>query len=517
MSTTRDYYEILQVSPNADTEVIQVAYRRLAKKWHPDHNPGDPVAAERMREINEAFRFLSNPSFRRVYDGHPQNAPSETHKPAEPTSPTGSPPAPPPAPRWTRGGIISFVAGLLIVMWVTASLVFSSRLPAPNSSSPDDNESLDSISKAAFPESAKHPDPFAGLLIPVVETPVGPRELTPAELFDRVSPAVVMVVALDRQGRPLSSGTGFLVKKNGQVATNYHVIGKADSTNVVLPDGKKLVVAGVLAWDEDGDLAVLRVPYEFGAEPLKLAGSTPPRIGTRVYAIGNPHRLSNTLSDGLVSGHRVENGQAWVQTTAAISPGSSGGPLLDEAGRVVGVTTMFEEGGQNLNFAAPASRLAQLLDRADAVTTTTKFPLSAEREVRAIVRSGNAWLKRSEFEKALAEFEKAVRLDPENAGAYAGRAKARFGLRFLDSARTDFTKAIRVDATVPDYYEGRGLVWMEFGRYAEAVRDFTSAIELDPSQAHFYALRGRCHSKLGQLTKAKQDLAEASRLDPDNY
>ncbi|MFI5380036.1 MAG: S1C family serine protease, partial [Tepidisphaerales bacterium] len=96
---------------------------------------------------------------------------------------------------------------------------------------------------------------------------------------------------------------------------------------------------------------------------LTLSPEAIPSIGTRVYAIGSPRDLCNTLSEGLVSGLRRETpGVTHIQTTAPISPGSSGGPLLDESGRVIGVTSAFRADGQNLNFAVGTGRVSELLD-----------------------------------------------------------------------------------------------------------------------------------------------------------
>jgi hypothetical protein len=97
-----------------------------------------------------------------------------------------------------------------------------------------------------------------------------------------------------------------------------------------------------------------------------------------VFAIGHPKGFANTLSDGLVSGHREIDGVSVIQITAPISPGSSGGPLLATDGKVVGVTSFKWKGGENLNFAAPASQVARLLLRCEKQAKVTAFPLEQQ-------------------------------------------------------------------------------------------------------------------------------------------
>ena len=147
---------------------------------------------------------------------------------------------------------------------------------------------------------------------------------------------------------------------DGQVVTNLHVIRGADTVTVRLSSGAAIAVRGVLRLDKAHDLAVLDIGGS-GHDYLKLS-TAKPAVGTRVYAIGNPLGLDGTLSEGVVSGWPELDGVLYIQTTAAISPGSSGGPLLAADGTVIGITTASLRGGQNLNLAVPASAISSLLN-----------------------------------------------------------------------------------------------------------------------------------------------------------
>ena len=184
---------------------------------------------------------------------------------------------------------------------------------------------------------------------------------SPSEVFARCSPAVVRVYAFDAQGQR-GQGSGFVLSTDGLIVTNNHVIDGKCTYQIAFGDDRLIPVERIVAIDRSADLALLKVDAK-GIPMLKLFPGAMPAIGTRVYAIGSPRELSNTLSEGLVSGLRHETpGVTHIQTTAPISPGSSGGPLLDENGRVIGVTSAFRADGQNLNFAIGTGRVSELLE-----------------------------------------------------------------------------------------------------------------------------------------------------------
>ncbi len=232
-----------------------------------------------------------------------------------------------------------------------------------------------------------------------------PSETT---IFAQSSPAVVQVVVQDRQGKTVSSGSGFLVSRGGLFATNYHVIEKAHSRHVVLADNTKLTVVGVTSLDKEADLAIVKVAEHLVARPLELAGPDVPSVGTKVFAIGNPLGLANSMSDGLVSGIRKVGQIAMIQTSAPISVGSSGGPLLGPDGKVVGVTTFLFKEGQNLNFAVPASCVASLLHRAKGEGQENQMPLVRRLDAIACTDRGQALLAKGKYDEAIEEYDKAA-------------------------------------------------------------------------------------------------------------
>lgn len=192
------------------------------------------------------------------------------------------------------------------------------------------------------------------------------NEFQASDLFANVSPAVVLVEVRDEIGNPIGRGSGFVLTASGLLVTNAHVvtINRAASVAVTLSDDRTFLTDEVESIDVATDLAILRIKAE-GLPCLELEDKAP-TTGERVFAVGNPLGLAalrNTLSEGLVSGVRTDGDRTIIQTTASISQGSSGGPLLNKGGKVIGVTSALIAEGQNLNFAVAAADVQRLVSR----------------------------------------------------------------------------------------------------------------------------------------------------------
>lgn len=186
--------------------------------------------------------------------------------------------------------------------------------------------------------------------------------LQPDKVFERAASAVFYLEIQDIKGKTIKTGSGFFISEDGLAVTNYHVIRGAKEAVVYTSDGEAHKVLGVLATGKDLniDLALIQVEGS-GFNCLKLADSDAVRVGETVYALGNPLGLKNTFTTGVVSGlNRELDGQTFIQTTAPIASGSSGGVLLDTSGKVVGVTTAYLQSGQNINFIVPINDLQKL-------------------------------------------------------------------------------------------------------------------------------------------------------------
>ncbi len=218
----------------------------------------------------------------------------------------------------------------------------------------------------------------AGRAATVPAAPAAPLTLTPAEIAARGLPSVVTM----RTSHSL--GTGFVVRADGWIATNLHVIVGGPQLKVTLRDGRELEVVEVLAASPDHDLALVRVEAQ-GLPTLALGDSDAMRPGDPVVAIGNPLGLEDTVSNGLVSARRKVSADFEVlQVSAPIAPGSSGGPLFNDRGQVVGISQAVMQGGQNLAFVVPVRYLATL------IKVPEPIPFAQFATLMAQVRAANA-------------------------------------------------------------------------------------------------------------------------------
>jgi tetratricopeptide (TPR) repeat protein len=176
------------------------------------------------------------------------------------------------------------------------------------------------------------------------------------KIYSQSSKSVLLIFVKSADSKTVAQGTGFLVE-GGKIITNNHVV--RDGAPLIDLGGVR-IPATVESTDDLNDIAVLTVAAEISAEPLVLAEKIPPP-GSNVFAIGNPRGLEKSISTGVLSGLRTAGKRELIQITTPVSPGSSGGPVFDATGRVIGVTVSSIEDGQNLNFAVPASAVISLL------------------------------------------------------------------------------------------------------------------------------------------------------------
>ena len=187
-------------------------------------------------------------------------------------------------------------------------------------------------------------------------TPQSPQQIAKKALESTV------YLSIERTSGKRTQGSGFFVRP-GYVATNYHVIvGTAKAYVKLVGKEATYSIQSIVATDEKHDLALLKV-VDLNSPSLPLANSDTVQTGETVYVVGNPKGLEGTFSKGIVSGIRRDGTNIWIQIDAPISPGSSGGAVLNSSGQVIGVATAGhqDKDAQNLNFVVPSNYLKALL------------------------------------------------------------------------------------------------------------------------------------------------------------
>jgi len=182
------------------------------------------------------------------------------------------------------------------------------------------------------------------------------------ELIKRVVPAVVTVVGFNAAGKVIRLGSGVFIDPEGHLITNLHVIKGVARAEVKLLKGEVYPLTEMVAVDEKADLVKLAVNLSGGAPHYLTVSGARPEAGERVIVLGSPLGLEQTATDGMVSAVRtIRDRGEFLQISASISPGSSGGPVVNMKGQVIGIAT-FQVRGQNLNFAVPGYRILALRD-----------------------------------------------------------------------------------------------------------------------------------------------------------
>ncbi|KXG44522.1 stalk domain-containing protein [Tepidibacillus decaturensis] len=181
------------------------------------------------------------------------------------------------------------------------------------------------------------------------------KNLTPQELFELNNKKVVLIKT---DAGLLGSG---VIIKDGLVLTNYHVIEGMTAGTITTSEGKKYQIEGIVVFNKNTDLAVIKSTEKFNIEPIEINSPKTAKSGEKIVTIGNPEGFQNTISEGIISGFREYFGIQFVQITAPITHGSSGGALFNQKGEVIGITSKASREG-NLNFAVSIDHISHWLE-----------------------------------------------------------------------------------------------------------------------------------------------------------
>ncbi|MDE0301084.1 MAG: trypsin-like peptidase domain-containing protein [Candidatus Poribacteria bacterium] len=385
------------------------------------------------------------------------------------------------------------------------------------------------------------------------------NDLTPQEIAKKALDATVLLVMKDANGQILGFGSGFFLLPD-YIATNYHVIeGATRGTAKLVGQGTAYTLDDFNAVDEKHDLAILHVP-DANVRPLPLGNSDTVVVGDTCYVAGNPKGfLEGTFSQGIISSIRFEGMEKLLQLTAPISSGSSGGPVLNNKGEVIGVSVAQIRDGQNLNFAIPSNFLDAMLryENGNAKYEQGVYQSAIEyydtsiqlnpSNVLAYIRCSFAKHElgqhtvarqdcytarklisrrrieihlgiRNKNERQLAyeisEIDDAIRLTPNNPIAHFWRGFLRNDVAQHETAVADCNTAIRL---LPDFalaYEGRAAARSGLGRFSDAIKDYDTAIQLKPDYDLFYNNRATVKLNLGQYADAIKDYDAVIQLKP---
>jgi tetratricopeptide (TPR) repeat protein len=338
-------------------------------------------------------------------------------------------------------------------------------------------------------------------------------------LVKRVKPAVVAISTYDANGEAVMTGSGFFLRP-GQVVTNLHVIRRSVRAEIKTLDGKGKVfpVNGILAVDEEGDLALLSVempPLE-RARSSELASELPDE-GESIFVIGNPLKLEGSVSDGIVSAVReVPNSYRIIQITAPISHGNSGSPVFNLRGQVLGVVTVKVTNGQNINLAIAAARVGEL--RAGKLQPLAELTVKTKGDVaETLYRSGLESLWLGNYDNAVGYFENAANKNPKRAEAWVqvGYCKVKQGK--TQEAIRAYLQALQLKPEDAEIHNKLGDAYYHAGRLREAIESYSEAARLQPDRAETFYNLAIAYYESGNQSMAASEARVLQRLDRKLY
>ena len=357
-------------------------------------------------------------------------------------------------------------------------------------------QSVSNLAKALKATSAIEHTLFLTLAMLAFEV----QALTPSQVFNKVKDSVVVVKTFDAKGNTIGQGSGVLLP-TGKIGTNCHVVENGASFQV--GSGKRFVRATLWGGDEDKDICLLEAK-ELTAKPAQLGQASRLKVGEPVYAVGAPRGLELSLSDGIVS--QLRGGPPpFIQTTAAISPGSSGGGLFDAEGRLVGFTTLYIEGGQSLNFAMPVEWAGEIQPGKKAAQGRSE----ADWTKRAIAfKDAQNWTGLRDW------CQRWTQAQPRNGFAWFCLGGAYSHLKRHTEAIEAYRQAVRIDPKDASLWVSLGGAYDELKRHTEAIEAYRQAIRIDPKDTGAWTLLAISYNESGNRTAALEAANQLRRIDP---
>ncbi len=340
------------------------------------------------------------------------------------------------------------------------------------------------------------------------------------ELVRPIQKSVVTVINYDVDGDISSIGSGFFISESGILVTNFHVLDGAYSASIRTVDGSQYPVAAVLAKNRLVDLIKVRVDIAgTRATPVVLAREQP-SVADSVFVVGSPMGLEQTVSEGIISAVReMPAGGKVFQLTAPISQGSSGGPVLNQDGRVVGVVTFQVARGQNLNFAVSVDALEMLTDESSQ-PSITEWTIRNSRQgpalAAALCSKGSRLTIQGEYEEALTYFKRAAEASPEDPDAWYGLGSCYVGLDQPDEAIAAYKRPIEQDPDNDRAHFVLAMYYKAIEQFDRVIPTLQEVIRIDPANLRAQFELGRAYGALERTGEQIDTFREILDHQPDH-
>ena len=330
--------------------------------------------------------------------------------------------------------------------------------------------------------------------------------VAPEEIAKRWSPSILFIDVVKEDGGGV--GSGFFVDEKHAV-TSWHVVSGAKSIRVATKERNDANARTVASLPEY-DLALIEVDQGLGAGAAMIIRKEPARDLEKVYVCGNPEATSFVWSDGSVGNslQKTEMGEL-IQITAPISPGSSGGPVLDAEGKVIGIIKCYLKSGQNLNFAVPVKHVQSLYlekDKGDRYSVILSMPEWAK--LKSSAQEGDQDLSRNAITRVVQKTGEDVFWRTE-IGVVLFRNK------LYEMALEEFKKAVKIDVGYAKAWANRGATELQLNKTEEALESYNRALQIAPDDEQITLQAARAFDRCDKAGESEKLLRVAIEKHPD--
>lgn len=309
--------------------------------------------------------------------------------------------------------------------------------------------------------------------------------LTSAEadrVFRENHKSIVVVTAYNNKGQALTEGTGFVAGEDGVIVTNFHVISIA--SDVKVKTGPKVMdVEGVIHADKENDLVILKVNTK-NLPAVRLGNAEKNKTGDKLYIISSREGVENIISDGIYRGIKeITHKRKVLQVAAPVTHGSSGSPVFNESGEVIGIVTFSIKRTQRILLAMPIDLIRDKIRNRKIIASKSNAIRSYKEAPERWFYLGYFLIEAGAHEDAIGVLKEAVRLRPDFADAYyyLGSAYEKAG---KDTKATEaYKKAVLAASDFSDAYFSLGLTYGRLGKYREAANALKETVKLEPDYA----------------------------------
>ncbi len=349
---------------------------------------------------------------------------------------------------------------------------------------------------------------------------IAEKTLVPTENLAKEKAEGSTVLLLSRNGKTEPLGMGFFVDKD-KIATGIHVVAQPGPVFAKLSDKEKILsIDGVAAFDVKNNLVILQLSGE--CKPLSIGDSDAVQIGETVSIAGYLDGKYKTTTGTIDT---IQKSDKWFGMKGTISKESSGGPVLNSKGQVIGITVGY--GDDSENYAIPSNALKALLAQSGPLEPLVEWRKRETVHAEMHYSRGEQKSAAKKYKNAIVDFDKAISLNPEHVRAYYKRARTKFYINDYAGAIDDCTHAIKLNPEHARAYSGRGVAKSILGEsksddgnaekvqylYQEAIEDFTQAIKIDPEDSRYYINRGISKCELGDIESRRGDAENAKLLN----